>query len=869
MKKQIVKVVFLALLITACSELSTSELLVKAKGTYQEKNYAETIILTKNVIRNTPNSIEARILIADSYYQLGFFLDAEKEYSKAQELGASLEKIITNYSRALYGSDDYQVIIDLWTKNKDSLSDVKKAEVAPIVSLSYLKQSNTQKSFEIANASNELAIKSGVQELIDVNSALSNTYKQPIDIHTTISELSKACLTYDEQWISCYMLANAYFSQGQYDNAAEIFEKVLNSKPNYNPIIIRLADSYVRGSDDEKANRFVFALQKNYPDHPYVNLLTATLRLRSQEFELALNHINTTINKGMTTPQAKLTASIIHYNLGNDEQAIFHLKSLKTAYPDNLLITKLYIALQLRSGDATSITNAYSNTSPSKENTELFALASLELIKNGEYLNSVELINKIDTSLIEDQKILNSISIAKLASGNQTGIEDLERSLSKLRSNGSNSGEISKVKMLLISSLIANKQHDKADNYVNSWIAKEPKNIDNKLLLTRLENLKQVPNKIKLENIYQSIISVDKHNPTANLYFALQFTDKGDYKSAETFLDNALEVHSNNILVVANYLNLKQKMVGEASALKALVKHYNNYENDFAQRITLAQIYLLAKQPKNVLDLVKDIPIPAQSNQQVVHSIMAQAYTGVKDFENAIKIYLKMLENNSQDKQIIEKLALAYESSGDLKSAISAFESMHNQYKSNTQIGLILANYYIVDGQHSLAIDYIDSLSSEQQSHPIIMGIRGKALYFAKVYDQALISLSESYKKANNGKLVPFIFDSNIKLSKIQDAIDFMDEYLRLHPNDSSNRVYYANELYKLDKGKAINEYENVLAKDQKSIIALNNIAWLLYEDGEFSKAKTYIDKAVALAPSNKDVKDTLSKITTALNNNN
>jgi Flp pilus assembly protein TadD len=84
-------------------------------------------------------------------------------------------------------------------------------------------------------------------------------------------------------------------------------------------------------------------------------------------------------------------------------------------------------------------------------------------------------------------------------------------------------------------------------------------------------------------------------------------------------------------------------------------------------------------------------------------------------------------------------------------------------------------------------------------------------------------------------------------------------------PGDVAARVALGTHyLQKKQNDLALREYQRVAADAPTSIIALNNIAWLLQQQGELPKAREAAERAVALAPQNASVADTLGWVVLA-----
>ena len=490
-----------------CGKLSIEEQMKNAEAEYNSNNYKTVIIQMKNIIKEQPENKNARLLLAHSNYSVGLFVDAEKEYLKAQSLGANLNKFATNYINSLYGNDDFIGIIDFWAKHSNELTLQSKAEISPVLSIAYLNQQAFQKSFDAANDGKQLAIETNNNKLIKINTAYASTFDKSTELTDKINELSTVCNAFPEEWIMCNLLANSHYAEKSFSEAAIVYEEILQSKPNFNQLVFKLADSHVRAKNYEVAEPFISSLLKSYPQQPYVNLLSATIAMNKGNYSRALEHINTTLNQNYKTPQARLIAGIIHYQLENFEQANSQLKGLISIYQHNPVVTKLYIATQLKLGNSEAMDSFIDQVDPSEYNSDLFVNLSLELLNLGDEEKSKSVLKTIDTSLIENQEILRNISLMKLKSGDASGIKDLEQALQNSMITQAPLKEINNNKLLLISSLIALKDNIKAEKYVETWIEENPDDLENYQFLAEIEKQKESINLTKLNEIYTRLVS--------------------------------------------------------------------------------------------------------------------------------------------------------------------------------------------------------------------------------------------------------------------------------------------------------------------------------------------------------------------------
>jgi putative PEP-CTERM system TPR-repeat lipoprotein len=850
-----------------CGKISIDDQLKNAELEYKENNYKTVIIQMKNLIKEQPENKDARLLLANSSYELGLFLDAEKEYLKAQELGVNFDQITTNYIKSLHGSEDYLGIINFWEENVNKLTNLQKAEISPVLSIAYLNQSKFQTSYDIAISGEELAQASNIEKLISINTAFANTYNKSSDLTQKIDELTAVCNKYPTDWVTCTLLANSLFSNKQFTQAAVTFEKILQTKPNYNQLVFKLADSHVRADNYALAQPYISSLLRTFPQQPYINLLAATLEMNNENYSQALIHINTTLNQNYKGPQARLIAGIIHYQLGNFEQANSQLRGLINNYQNNPVINKLYIATQLKLGNSDALFSAANQADPSKDNSELFVNISLELLNLGEEQKSLDILSTIDTSLIENQKVLQSISVMKLKSGDMSGINDLEKALNQSLNGNASEEEISDNKLLFISSLIAMSDIDKAQKNISSWIELSPNNIENYQLLAEIEKQKKPISIKKLDEIYTFIISKDEKNVNANIYFGSTALNNKNYSLAQKHYKVAFTQNNTNInalkgLFVANK-NLNQQVITTQLVESVLA----GYSTNLQERLVLSQFYLISDQPEKTINLLKNITFNSNIDKNEVNLVLGEAFFQSKQYKQAINLYKSMLIESSENVIAIEKILFAYRKDNDLNGAILTFEELNRKYPNDLQIGLALASIYIYTDKKNESLTFINSLAQEQQQHPIVKGIKGKALYYIKQYQQALDELIISYEQLPDSKTIRFIFDSYIKLNKSNEALGNMGSHIKNYPNDLINRVYYANELAKDNKSKAIEQYKYIIDKGMKNVIVLNNLAWLLMDSGNLREAKEYIDLAIQYFPKNIEVIDTYNQIDNALKN--
>jgi putative PEP-CTERM system TPR-repeat lipoprotein len=855
------------LLIVGCQKASFEEQLEKAEFDYKENNYQAVIIQTKNLLRQQPNNKNARLLLAKSNYQLGFFVTAEKEFLKAIDHGINIELIANEYIKSLYGNDDFIGIISFWDENVELLPSSQKAEIAPVVSIAYLIQKEFQKSVDLAMLGKSVAEETNNEKLIKINTSYANTFKQASDLSQKIDNLKSTCETYPKEWFVCNLLANALYSEKMYADAALVFENILVNKPNFNQLVFKLADSYIRANDYKAAQPYVSSLLKAFPNQPYVNLLAASIEMNNEDYEKALNFINKTLNQNYRTPQSMLMAGVINYHLNNFEQANIQLQGLNNRYPNTPVISRLYIATQFKLGNTGKITSIANQFSDTNDNSELLTQISLELFKLGEVQEASDILHQIDTSLIKNNKTLHNISLMKFKSGDKSGLNDLEKALNQSIKNNEPLDKVNNRKLLLVSSAVEIDSIQSAEKYITTWIKNNPDDITNYQLLAELEKQKEPVNYKKLSEIYTLILKKDNNNIPANIFFAAISLEQKDYKLAYHHYKIALKTDKININAIKGLYIASQQLNKQNETISFIESSLNTYKENFIERLALSQFYLIIEQPEKAVSLLEKVTPPSQTLKFQRVLVLGEALDSTKQYQSAIKLYKDTLKQNIKTQAIIERIFLAYEKSDDLNGAIETFEELHNTHPKDIQIIITLTNLHLHAGQTDKALSLLKSLPSNQQANPILIGVKGKILFYEGKYQEALEELTASYDKLPDSKTFQFIYGSYYKLNEKDKASTLMTTHLNRFPNDLDSRMYFANVLAQSDAEKSIEQYIYIIEKDKKNIISLNNLAWLLYKEGRMLEAKKYADIATKYAPNNPDVIDTANKINQAINN--
>jgi Tfp pilus assembly protein PilF len=144
--------------------------------------------------------------------------------------------------------------------------------------------------------------------------------------------------------------------------------------------------------------------------------------------------------------------------------------------------------------------------------------------------------------------------------------------------------------------------------------------------------------------------------------------------------------------------------------------------------------------------------------------------------------------------------------------------------------------------------------------------LQGNFLAVEGSYQEALNTLTASYKASNRAKTAHLIYFILQKLNQTAQAHEFLEQHLVRFPKDIATRLILADNYMETSRDKAIHHYLYLANNNIASATVLNNLAWLQLTRGEYEKAKVNIEKALELNPNSTSVLDTAAEINLKLN---
>ena len=193
--------------------------------------------------------------------------------------------------------------------------------------------------------------------------------------------------------------------------------------------------------------------------------------------------------------------------------------------------------------------------------------------------------------------------------------------------------------------------------------------------------------------------------------------------------------------------------------------------------------------------------------------------------------------------------------------------ALKSQHENNQILKLAKVNLLLDLGKEQEARNFYERERSVFANDIINTGIEGRLALLANDYELASDKLGTFYNRypsAKNVLLLAFALD---KGDKREEAITVLESFAEKQPDSAQVNNLLANLYLTVDKRKALEQYKKLVEEQPNNAVALNNLAWLSKEEGEFTNALQYSNKAFEISPKIAQIVDTRAMINHALGN--
>lgn len=838
--------------LTACSKKDSAEHYQDAQNYIANQQYSAAIIELRSAIQQDPDAYRFRMALGLALKKSGDIASAERELERALRYGAPEEDIALLLVQTHYLNSNHAAAIAAFSET-DTLSPRTRGLVDSYRALSEIELGDSPAGllhFENLATSSYPDIAALAQAHLKLSSQETEqalSYLSSIDDH---SEL------YTE---SLYLRGKIQLSQDNMLESIAYLETYVEQAPSMHLARLLLSQAYVRAGKLEEGEKQLNQLLRMFPDQPMANYLQSLVRFQQDDFEAAKEHSEKAIRHGLVGSRARVIAAISSVRLGLESQALRHLEPIRDQLYNIPDAQRLYILLQLRAGETEAARNTLASMPENERNLQLVATTASELVRQGSMSSAEDLLSQYERQAPLDASGLTTIGTIRLGidSQREAGIRDLERALDLDPS-------INQTRLVLAMTYLQQGEFEKASELANQWIQDPEMQVAGYNLKAYASFLQQrFDDSMQLTN---QALQIKPLNPFSSLLQAMVHVQRQDLDTASKQLRTMLDQHPQYLAGLEQYYAVGIAQQDTADAANRIAQLFQQNEQIYPARLLLARVSHEQQNFQKVVDLLSDISSQGQTIPVIHHLLLVES---------------------------LQQL-------GRLQAAVQAAERWHRQQPQNVQAGYTYANALTLNNERDAALDLLNRLLSNHPNHPRL--IIGQITLLAQLdrMDQAVAVINNLPAEIANSPELQFIKgrlelmrgNSAISLQAFQNsyaelpthetamfiavnlanshseqrAKSFVERHIEQHGSNQNLDTYHATLLLKTDAEQSMHMYKTLLEQEPNNVVALNNYAWLLNEQGQAAAAKPYAERAMELVPNHPDIIDTYGKILLRLN---
>ncbi|MCP5243580.1 MAG: PEP-CTERM system TPR-repeat protein PrsT [Burkholderiales bacterium] len=831
--------------LTACGETKDAETLIAEATEYQKKGDVNAaVIQLKNAIQQEPNNAEARLLLGTIYQQHDDPLSAEKELSRAFELGMDAQRVLPVLYQVLFDLGKFQQLLDTIEQHPEintneiqvlhgnTLLALRRNQEAKIIFDQLLADNPGSPEALVGLAQYALS----VQDL-----ALANQYT------------NQAVEKNPESMIAWDFKANLLRAQNKFEEALEAFKKVVQLSPNNAIAFYNKASTEIGLGRFDDAENSIAQAREIAPDNIMLHQMQAFLDFNRGEHAKALDSIQTVLSAAPEHLPSVLLAGAIQLSLGSFIQAEQYLEQYLKNIPGNLYARKLMINALLKNNKAQQAIGYLEPVlSVAQQDPQLLALAGETYMRAGNFTKATEFYEKANKLTPDNAALHTALGMTRLAMG------DREQGIAELELATDLDKDSPRASILLVLAHFRANEFDKALAEINELEKSDPQN-------PLFHNLKGVA-----------------------------YMGKQDFAKARESFNKALAIQSNFFPAISNLARLDihdQKPEAAQNRFKAIL------QKDDKNIQAMNALASLALSHGNINEATQWLELSSNKNPNALEPALRLAahYLNQGEQEKALLLTRKLFGTNPNDPRVLELLGQIQLAQNNNAAALDSYEKLAAQLPDSAaaqlkiaEINAVMKDYHaaasalrkalfinpgyveakvaqarlaMLENDENRAISIAQRIQKEHADIPNGYELEGDLLMQQKKPETAVAAYEKAFSIRQTSALVIKMHTALNLTGNEKKAHAHITQWLSSNPNDTAIRLYLANAyLTKKQYNEATKEYEAILQNNPNQITSLNNLAWLYHQNND-PRALEYAQRAYETAPESPAVVDTFGWI--------
>lgn len=848
--------IVLVLMLSACSETKTAQQLISSGNNFvQVRDFSSAVIEFKNAVRLEPKNANARFVLASAYLEQGSYLNAEKELSRAVELGLDISNVVVLMARIKAHLDKFDDVYLLVERSGD-LADNDYIQVLTYAGIAALKQDKMARGQDyLAQA---IAIN---QEAVYSQIAQAYVHYAEREFAQGLVVISNLLNEQEDATEAMLVQGHLYYALQEFEHASGAFALYLNYHPQDHKIRFFEVNSLIKAEKFEQANVLTDTLLAEFKDSPLALQFKAQLEYRNNNYsiareyaEKALQH-EEALQNGQGLLIAKIIAGVSSYFLGDVEQAYTKLNAIDDRVPNHPVVKRILAVTKFELG-------YYADAAENFSSLEGLTSADIQLLKNssaslmgvGYVNNALTLINKAEEFAPSNAQVAAQKGLMLLSQNDASGLNSIERAV-KLDPS------LTHIQVALAIGYLNAGKEGKAQKIADLYKGNvEEADIGHVLEGFIYLNKKEIAN---AKVSFETAISLQPKNLASLYNLGLLHQRAGENSNAIAYFDQVIRLSPEHKGALKSLVSLANNKESLEDVLTLLVMNYQI--DNLYSTIALAQVLRIDQQVAKAVTTLGaiDKSVKLTSNYFM---LLGDSYLELEKYLEANATFAQGLALEPKDYLLNIRYISTLEWLGDYTAALEQTRRLHKYYANNINITTSLIYLEVRNKNYKEAKYLLEVIKGQKSNHHRLDAIAGEIYSYEKDYPQAIEHFSVVYEKEPTELNVLNLARTLGFDKQNQEAERLLELYLDKHPNNSKIRFLLAELYSPQDRKKRVAQYQVLSTQIPNNAIVFNNLAWNQFKLEQTAEALVNIEKAYQLQPDSLAIQESYGVILIANN---
>jgi cellulose synthase operon protein C len=836
-----------ALTISGCGKKSDADFISSATASLQKGDSKAAVIDLKAALQANAKSGEARFLLGNTLLETGDARGAVVELEKAAELKYSIAKVLPALARALNATGEYKKVAEAY-ENFTLPDATAQADLKTSVATAFARtRSREQAQKALADA---LTAAPNFAPALVLKARLMADTRDFAGAQSVLDSV----IASDAKNAEALSLKGDIASVGTQDRKAamDAYRKALEAKPGLVGAHSNIVDMLLAERDTAAAATQVAEMKKALPNHPQTLYFEALLAYLGKDYKKAKELSARVVQAAPTNALALQLAGATEFQLRAFPQAEALLANALKQAPGLGLARLMLAQIQLRSGQPNKTLETLAPVlEGGKPTGEVLALAAEAHLQNGDAKASEELYAKAMKAKPDDAKIRTARAMGQLrqGKGGEAVMDELEAVAD------SDSGTVAN--MALISAHLRRNELDQALKAIAALEKKQPDKPVAANLRGRVLVLKN--DMAGARASFERALGIDKrYFPAVASLAALDLVEKNPAGSRKRFDDYLKDdpKHVGALMAVANLLSRTGAPKQEVT--DALTRAVKAEAVQPGPRLRLIEHHLNTGDPKLAQAVAQD-GLAAQPQQAELMQALGRVQISQGELQQAVLTLNKLVALRPDAPNAHLALGEAYLQKKEFADAEKSFRKALALRPEMLQAQRALVATAVGERRYADALAIARDIQKQRPKEGLGHLLEGDIESSRKNADAAANAYRASLQKTPSSEVAVRLHALLLGSGKGADADRFAAGWEKDNPKDAVFVFHRADvALAKRDLPLAETRYRAVLALQPNNALALNNIAWLMVQQGRPGALELAL-RATEILPNQPAMLDTLA----------